>query len=144
MLWWMTAWRYCYYQSSHLTVFPPPIHTTNRVIYRPLHFWWLLKTATPSVSPFYCRMEPMCCRGIQRRETVSCLPFKITTSRHYRAATNTLPYWIIYRSDCSHDILACWLYVTWSSFHANWSTRTLPVTCPLANKYISTMWLCHA
>ena len=50
------------------------------VISRNLHFWWLLKMATLSVSPFYCRTEAMYYREIQRTETPSCLPFKIITS----------------------------------------------------------------
>ena len=47
---------------------------------RNLHFWLPLKMATPSVSLFYCRMEAVFYREIQRTGTASCLPFRIITS----------------------------------------------------------------
>ena len=51
-------------------------------ICRNLHFWLLLKMATPSVSLFYCRMEAMWAKRTTRTETVSWLPLKITKSTY--------------------------------------------------------------
>ena len=57
------------------------------VICRILHFWLLLKMATPSVSPFYCRAEEVYSRETTRTETASWLPFKITTSMPFNCMT---------------------------------------------------------
>ena len=71
------------YRCCCKTLWPQKVLTS---FCRHLHFWLLLKMVTLNVSPFCCRMEAMCSKGTTKTETVSWLPFKITTSMAFTSS----------------------------------------------------------